>query len=140
MTITSQSASAHASGKGSETCLLPDARCAYVYQCKNMRTDLLRLLVQPPLFPSDCEFAQLLTIFQILGTPTEETWPGVTDLKDWHLYPQWPAVDMVKYMEGVLDADGVDLLMQMLRYDPNKRLSVRAWQPTCGRWRVLLSR
>jgi hypothetical protein len=39
--------------------------------------------VQPPLFPSDCEFAQLLTIFQVLGTPTEETWPGVTDLKDW---------------------------------------------------------
>lgn len=81
--------------------------------------------MQPPLFPSDCEFAQLLTIFQILGTPTEETWPGVTDLKDWHLYPQWPAVDMVKYMEGVLDPVGVDLLMQMLRYDPHKRISVR---------------
>ena len=39
--------------------------------------------MQPPLFPSDCEFAQLLTIFQVLGTPTEETWPGVTELKDW---------------------------------------------------------
>ena len=40
-------------------------------------------LVQPPLFPSDCEFAQLLTIFQIMGTPSEDTWPGVTQLKDW---------------------------------------------------------
>ena len=39
--------------------------------------------VQPPLFPSDCEFAQLLTIFQILGTPREDIWPGVTELKDW---------------------------------------------------------
>ena len=39
--------------------------------------------VQPPLFPADCEFAELLTIFQILGTPNEEIWPGVSDLKDW---------------------------------------------------------
>jgi hypothetical protein len=39
--------------------------------------------MQPPLFPSDCEFAQLLTIFQILGTPSEELWPGVTELRDW---------------------------------------------------------
>jgi hypothetical protein len=42
----------------------------------------LRLL-QPPLFPSDCEYAQLLTIFQILGTPTDQNWPGVSDLRDW---------------------------------------------------------
>lgn len=42
------------------------------------------MVLQPPLFPSDCEFAQLLTIFQILGTPTEQTWPGVTQLKDWY--------------------------------------------------------
>lgn len=41
------------------------------------------MCMQPPLFPSDCEFAQLLTIFQILGTPNEESWPGVTQLKDW---------------------------------------------------------
>jgi hypothetical protein len=33
---------------------------------------------------------------------------------------------MEKYMEGTLDADGVDLLLQMLVYDPNKRISVSA--------------
>jgi hypothetical protein len=42
-----------------------------------------------------------------------------------HLYPQWPAVDMNKYTEDCLDEDGVDLLLQMLRYDPNQRISVR---------------
>eukprot|EP00892_Ulva_mutabilis_P005149 jgi/Ulvmu1/3005/UM015_0045.1 len=79
----------------------------------------------PPLFPSDCEFAQLLTIFQILGTPNEDTWPGVTQLKDWHLYPQWQAVDMHALMGDALDASGVDLLLQLLHYDPDRRISAR---------------
>lgn len=42
-----------------------------------------------------------------------------------HLYPQWPAVDMVAYMKDCLDAQGVDLMLQMLRYDPDARISVR---------------
>eukprot|EP00892_Ulva_mutabilis_P005150 jgi/Ulvmu1/3006/UM015_0046.1 len=79
----------------------------------------------PPLFPSDCEFAQLLTIFQILGTPTEKTWPGVTQLKDWHTYPQWTSVDMNAYMGEAMDEQGVDLLLQMLRYNPDERISAK---------------
>ena len=47
-----------------------------------------------------------------------------------HLYPQWPAVDMVAYMRDSLDPLGVDLLMQMLRYDPHKRISVRPLPPS----------
>ena len=34
-----------------------------------------------PLFPGDSELQQLLHIFRLLGTPNEETWPGVTRLK-----------------------------------------------------------
>ncbi|KAF0920474.1 hypothetical protein E2562_035374 [Oryza meyeriana var. granulata] len=41
------------------------------------------------LFPGDSELQQLLHIFRLLGTPTEEQWPGVTDLRDWHEFPQW---------------------------------------------------
>lgn len=36
-----------------------------------------------PLFPGSKEEDQLNKIFRILGTPTEETWPGVTSLPGW---------------------------------------------------------
>lgn len=38
---------------------------------------------QTPLFPGDSELQQLLHIFKLLGTPSEDIWPGVTKLKDW---------------------------------------------------------
>ena len=42
-----------------------------------------------PLFPGDSELQQLLNIFKLLGTPSEEQWPGVSRLRDWHDFPQW---------------------------------------------------
>ncbi len=38
---------------------------------------------QQPLFPGDCELQQLLHIFRLLGTPSENVWQGVTKLRDW---------------------------------------------------------
>lgn len=43
-----------------------------------------------------------------------------------HSYPQWQAVDMQSLLGGALDAEGVDLLLKMLAYDPDKRISVRS--------------
>ena len=34
-----------------------------------------------PLFTGDSEIQQLLCIFKLLGTPTEETWKGITKYK-----------------------------------------------------------
>ena len=48
-------------------------------------------MVQSALLPGDCELQQLLHTFQLLGTPNETIWPGVSTLKDWHEFPQWPA-------------------------------------------------
>ncbi|KDD73953.1 protein kinase, partial [Helicosporidium sp. ATCC 50920] len=39
------------------------------------------------LLPGDSELQQLLHIFKLLGTPSEDTWPGVTQLRDWHDWP-----------------------------------------------------
>ena len=36
-----------------------------------------------PLFQGDSEIDQLLKIFKILGTPSEDSWPGVTSLPDY---------------------------------------------------------
>ena len=96
------------------------------------------LAVQRAFFPGDSELQQLLYIFKILGTPTEDTWPGVTDLKDWHEFPNWQPQDLQKVFP-TLHPDGVDLMRQMFIYDPAKRISVSltrcpaAWLPALPR-------
>ncbi|KAL1292645.1 hypothetical protein HN51_053212 [Arachis hypogaea] len=77
------------------------------------------------LFPGDSEFQQLLNIFKILGTPTEEQWPGVTSLRDWHTYPKWEPQNLARTVP-TLGPDGVDLLTKMLKYNPAERISAKA--------------
>ena len=74
-----------------------------------------------PLFPGDSELQQLLHIFKLLGTPNETVWPGVTKLRDWHEFPQWKPQDLAKIVPQ-LDENGIDLLQQMLEFDPAKRI------------------
>ncbi|KAI6698750.1 hypothetical protein NL676_018869 [Syzygium grande] len=77
------------------------------------------------LFPGDSEFQQLLHIFRLLGTPTEKQWPGVTALRDWHVFPQWEPQNLARAVPS-LGPDGVDLLSKMLIYDPAERISAKA--------------
>lgn len=86
------------------------------------------LVTRRPLFPGDSEIDQLFRIFRLLGTPTEELWPGVTSYPDYKpSFPKWlPKEDGLNAAnDGLLDADGIDLLKQMLVYDPAKRISTR---------------
>lgn len=39
-------------------------------------------------FSGDSQIGQIMSIFSMLGTPTEETWPGVTSLR--HFKPTTP--------------------------------------------------
>lgn len=41
-----------------------------------------------PLFPGSDVLDQLMKIFRVLGTPTEESWPGVTHLSDYVALPR----------------------------------------------------
>ncbi|XP_010529478.1 PREDICTED: cyclin-dependent kinase B1-2 [Tarenaya hassleriana] len=77
------------------------------------------------LFPGDSEFQQLLHIFRLLGTPTEHQWPGVTSLRDWHVYPKWEPQNLARSVPS-LSPEGVDLLSQMLKYDPAERISAKS--------------
>ncbi|KAI0074884.1 Pkinase-domain-containing protein [Panus rudis PR-1116 ss-1] len=78
-----------------------------------------------PLFPGDSEIDQIFKIFKILGTPNEETWPGVRQLPDYKpTFPQWAATDLAMQVP-TLDADGLDLLKLMLTYDISKRISAK---------------
>ncbi|ONM42233.1 hypothetical protein ZEAMMB73_Zm00001d044672 [Zea mays] len=77
------------------------------------------------LFPGDSELQQLLHIFRLLGTPTEEQWPGVSDLRDWHEFPQWKPQGLARVVP-TLEPEGVDLLSKMLQLDPSNRISALA--------------
>ena len=49
---------------------------------------LSELTCRKPLFPGDSEIDQLFRIFRLLGTPSEQTWPGVTKLDNFqNLFP-----------------------------------------------------
>mmetsp|Transcript_19123 Transcript_19123/g.20725 ORF Transcript_19123/g.20725 Transcript_19123/m.20725 type:complete len:296 (-) Transcript_19123:323-1210(-) len=88
-------------------------------------TILAEMVTKRPLFPGDSEIDEIFKIFRILGTPNEETWPGVTSLQDWNEeFPIWPSLNLSKFCPG-LDEQGLDLLEQMLAIDPRRRISAR---------------
>lgn len=78
-----------------------------------------------PLFAGDSEIDQIFRIFRILGTPTEEVWPDVTYLPDFKpTFPKWSKKNLQDTVP-TLDPAGVDLLEQMLVYDPAGRISAK---------------
>lgn len=78
-----------------------------------------------PLFPGDSEIDQIFKIFRVLGTPSEENWPGIRQLPDYKpTFPQWAAQDLGSHVRE-LDDDGLDLLKMMLTYDTAKRISAK---------------
>lgn len=79
-----------------------------------------------PLFAGDSEIDELFKIFQVLGTPTEETWPNVSELPDYQEgFPKWSAKPWESLCPA-LDEDGTDLLRQMLQYVPERRITAKA--------------
>jgi len=81
-----------------------------------------------PLFAGDSEIDTIFKICQKLGTPTAETWPGVTDMPDFKpTFPKWKAKgwENIRNTKAQLGSVGVDLLEQFMVYDPAKRISAR---------------
>uniref|UniRef100_A0AC34F2L4 Protein kinase domain-containing protein n=1 Tax=Panagrolaimus sp. ES5 TaxID=591445 RepID=A0AC34F2L4_9BILA len=80
-----------------------------------------------PVDMCDSEIDQLFQIFRILKTPTEQEWPGVTSFPDYkQTFPRWAENKLSAKMGKCLNESGLDLLSQMLVYDPNDRISARA--------------
>jgi len=78
-----------------------------------------------PLFPGDSEIDEIFKIFRILGTPTEEIWPGVIQLPDYKpSFPSWSRQDLSKIVSA-LDPEGLDFLQWTLTYDTAKRISAK---------------
>ncbi|XP_028679812.1 cyclin-dependent kinase 17-like isoform X4 [Erpetoichthys calabaricus] len=77
-----------------------------------------------PLFPGSTVEDQLHLIFRILGTPSEETWPGITTSEEFKSYnfPHYKAEPLVNHAPRI-DSDGLDLLSKLLQFDAKKRIS-----------------
>lgn len=81
------------------------------------------MLTKQPLFPGNNAANMLYYIFRVLGTPTEETWPGVSRLQRYKdNFPSWTQVPFTHLMPQ-MPADAVDLLQKLLILDPARRLS-----------------
>jgi cyclin-dependent kinase 1 len=89
-------------------------------------TIFVEMVTKRPLFPGDSEIDQLFKIFRQLGTPTEEDWPGVTQLQDWNAaFPIWRKTPFSKAVTDHLDDAGMDLLERLLKYSPKDRINAK---------------
>jgi len=68
---------------------------------------------------------QLLTIFKVLGKPTQERWKDVTELPEWHRIRGWQQIPSKLRQSIQINPNGTafDLLTKMIEYDPAKRIS-----------------
>lgn len=85
---------------------------------------LAEMATASPLFPGDSEIDTIFRIFRLLGTPSEEVWPGVGQLKHFtQEFPQWQDTQLeCVQREGVaLGPLGTDFVRSCLRYNPVER-------------------
>jgi serine/threonine protein kinase len=84
------------------------------------------MFLQTALFPGDSEIDQLYKVFNVLGTPTEKEWPGISQLPHYKSsFPSWSGSSLKNAMK-FQDEDALDLMAKMLVYDPVKRISAKA--------------
>jgi len=105
--------------------LLGSAKYSCPIDIWSVGTIIAEMINMKPLFQGDSEIDQLFKIFRVLGTPTEENWPGVSKLPDYKAtFPQWKKQDISTMMKEVEPA-AVDLLEKCMSYDPVQRISAK---------------
>jgi len=79
-----------------------------------------------PLFAGDSELDQMYKIFQVFGTPNNETWEGVSELPDYKVsFPSWTNTFDTKYSSNDYDSDLLNLIKSMLIMNPLARPSIK---------------
>eukprot|EP00927_Polykrikos_kofoidii_P050138 TRINITY_DN4406_c0_g3_i2.p1 TRINITY_DN4406_c0_g3~~TRINITY_DN4406_c0_g3_i2.p1 ORF type:complete len:332 (-),score=35.87 TRINITY_DN4406_c0_g3_i2:16-888(-) len=86
------------------------------------------MLVSVPIFASKSEIGTLFKIFMLMGTPTEETWEGVSQLTHWKdHFPRWRPSQLkpIRDHRPELSEMGIQLLNGMLSMSPVERFTAR---------------
>lgn len=86
------------------------------------------LLLKKPLFIGDSEINQLFKIFEILGSPNEDSLPGYKSFPLFkNEFPFWEKVEgLESKLKGTYASEeALDLLKKMLLYNPSKRISCK---------------
>nr|CAB3229339.1 cyclin-dependent kinase 1-like [Phallusia mammillata] len=105
--------------------LLGSSRYSTPVDVWSIGTIFAEMATKRPLFHGDSEIDQLFRIFRVLGTPTDDVWPGVCQLKDYkQTFPKWKSGNLTDSVKNLND-DGLDLLAKCLIYNPAKRISAK---------------
>ncbi|MCJ1287758.1 negative regulator of the PHO system [Xylographa opegraphella] len=93
-----------------------------------------------PLFPGSNNEDELQKIFRLMGTPSERSWPGISQFPEYkstfHIY----ATQDLRLILPQIDQQGLDLLSRMLQLRPEMRISAKdalnhAWFRDLGQLR-----
>lgn len=76
-----------------------------------------------PLFPGTTNEDQIIRIFRIMGTPTERTWPGLSQFPEYKTTWQMYATQPLSTILPQIDPLGIDLLQRMLQVRPELRIT-----------------
>lgn len=78
-----------------------------------------------PLFPGTTNEDQLQKIFRLMGTPSERTWPGISQYPEYrNTFPVYATQELRMILPQV-DHLGLDLLNRMLQLRPEMRISAK---------------
>jgi serine/threonine protein kinase len=86
------------------------------------------LFLRKPLFQGDSEIKQLFLIYEHLGSPTEETLPGYKTFPHYNAqFPYWDkGIGLAEKLKSTCaSSEAIDLMMNMLNYNPTKRISCK---------------
>ncbi|GAA5991467.1 hypothetical protein JCM5350_001621 [Sporobolomyces pararoseus] len=86
-----------------------------------------------PLVPGDSEIDQIFKIFRLLGTPTTQSWPGLSQMPDFKSsFPVWRGATSLTEPGGgwdkvlpEMEPAGLELIKKLLVIDPEKRISAK---------------
>ena len=84
---------------------------------------IAELIIGKPIFKANNELGTLSNIIEIIGCPSEENWPGVSQLPNYLPFTggEFKLGKMLE--EGGLSKGGIDIVTKMLMLDPKKRPS-----------------
>ncbi|XP_028269899.1 cyclin-dependent kinase 7 isoform X2 [Parambassis ranga] len=81
---------------------------------------LAELLLRIPFLGGDSDLDQLTKIFEALGTPTEDTWPGMSSLPDYVSFKIFPGTPLEHIFSAAGD-DLLELLRGLFTFNPSTR-------------------